>query len=627
MATEPTIEQRLARVEEAVVEIQRQLAGRASAPTGETGPAAPGEARAPATGAGAQASSAGALGTAAPPAIPFVPGTPAAPAPRPAAAAATPPPKPAAPPRDWAATAQLWIGRAGIALLMLGLAFLYRYAVSRGWLTPVMRVGFGLVVGVTMIGVGWRLSRSGGRRAYGLLLMGGGLGVLYVSAYAAFGFYALVSAPVAIGALAVMALFGVWLASDRDQVLLALLGALGAFAAPVLVRTAHPSIPLFSGYIVLVSAWTGWTAVREGWRSLAWTTALGAITVLTLAASGVHPPTDEWLLTAAATLSLLGLVAAVLGREHAATLHPGAWRRRPLPSLPFRAASAPSAARSLTPERLDLVSAGWLTVVATLSFAVYVGGALKLRALGTGALAIGEAALLALVAWSWRRSDPRLARAATLAATAPLLLGTAVLDRREYRGLFALEALGMLALARRTADPWLARIGHAVFLVIALIYLAFLMSPHVSSLPPSVIVADAVAVAAGFVAMRLVSARVPGRVYGAGALLALLGWLYATLAPLPGGAYLVTVSWGVLGSGLLVAAWLANDDTVRAGALVALAMVALKLLLVDTARLPLGGRIVVFIGFGVLFLALGALYRGGALARKPPAPGGEARPD
>lgn len=625
MATEPTIEQRLARLEQAVAELQRQLASAASAPGAAPGVLMP--AGAPAAPAGIRAQ-AGASPSAeiAPPATLSAPAV---------------APRPTPPPRDWAATAQLWIGRAGVMLLMLGLAFLFRYAVVRGWLTPVMRVSFGVVVGAVLLGLGWRLSRAGGRRSYALLLMGGGLSVLYLSAYAAFAFYQLVSPFTAIAALALLALLAVWLASDRDDVLLALVGALGAFAAPLLVRTPHPSIPLFSAYVILVSAWTGWTAVREGWRSLAWTMAISAAAVLILAAGGAHPMAEEVWLTAAAGVSLLGLSAALLWREHGARADAASWKRRPAPwwlarrtrtypmaGLPMPAQGQGAAAAGpapYPPEELDLVSAGWLTALATLFFAAYASGALRLSPLAAGAIGFVEAALLAAAAWSWRKDDG-LARAILLAAVVPLIAGTFLLQLRGYRGLLALEGLGLLVLARRIADRRLRNVAHAMFAFVALAYVT-LLSSAVARADATVTLWHAAMVAAAFAALPFVAPPPRARlVYGGGALLMLLGWLYLTLRPLAGGAYWVDVSWLAVGGALLVAAWLRGHDDLRWGGLLVLAILALRLLLVDIKALPPGGRIIVFVAVGAAFLVLAALYRG-KLARKPqPGPGDGAGP-
>src|SRR5512147_1205974 len=192
--SELSVEERLERLERAVDELRALVQQRAEA----TSPAAavalpsahPGVATDLLTGAAAPAA--------------LRPATPAA-APR--------------PPIDWVAQGYLWVARAGIALLALGLAFLYRFAVQRGLITPPLRVAFGLLLGTVLMALGTRLHALRERRAYALILLGGGLGILYLSAYAAFGFYALVDAQVALAALAGITLLSIRLAVHREQIL------------------------------------------------------------------------------------------------------------------------------------------------------------------------------------------------------------------------------------------------------------------------------------------------------------------------------------------------------------------------------------------------------------------------
>src|SRR5438552_8213045 len=50
-----------------------------------------------------------------------------------------------------------WLNKVGIALLLLGLAFLFKYAVDRGWLTEQIRIAFGLALGTVLLVFGLRL--------------------------------------------------------------------------------------------------------------------------------------------------------------------------------------------------------------------------------------------------------------------------------------------------------------------------------------------------------------------------------------------------------------------------------------------------------------------------------------
>ena len=487
---------------------------------------------------------------------------------------------------------------AGIALLALGLAFLYRFAVQRGLITPPLRVAFGLLLGTVLMALGTRLHALRERRAYALILLGGGLGILYLSAYAAFGFYALVDAQVALAALAGITLLSIRLAVHREQILLAQLGATGAYAAPLLVHTADPSATLLAGYLVLVAAWTGWTAVREGWRSLGWTTVGGAAWVLLLAQASPVSAGERSALIAAALLTGPVVVAALLVREVLVSRHPANWKRQPVGRLFSR----------LAPEELDVRSMAALAMATSVFFAAYTAAEAHAPIRVAGAIGLAEAAALGAVAWAWR-SWPRHARALALAAAIPLLLGTLGLNTPEFRGLLVLDAVALLLVAKGTGDGALGALGHATFAFVGLAFASFVGNRLGQHIALPVLIADLVAVAGALYATSLVRRTDARNAYGIASLFGLLFWLLLALRPLPGGRYLATSSWGVVAATLLVVGWTREDARLRAGGLIAAAVLALKLVLVDTAELPAGGRIVVFLAFGVVFLALGALYR------------------
>ncbi len=87
-----------------------------------------------------------------------------------------------------------WLNKIGIGLLLLGVAFLFMLAVERGWIGPSVRVGFGLAVGGVLLALGLRVGEH--RRAFSRVSLGGGIGALYMSVFAAFQLYGLVPYPV-----------------------------------------------------------------------------------------------------------------------------------------------------------------------------------------------------------------------------------------------------------------------------------------------------------------------------------------------------------------------------------------------------------------------------------------------
>ena len=123
--------------------------------------------------------------------------------------------------------------RVGLALVLLGLVFMFRYAVEAGWITEGARLALGVAASVSMLAVGARLIPV--RKAYGALLAGGGIGGLYITAFAAFELYEKTSVPVAFVQLVAVSVLGVGLALWWDSEPLAIAGLVGALAAPLLL--------------------------------------------------------------------------------------------------------------------------------------------------------------------------------------------------------------------------------------------------------------------------------------------------------------------------------------------------------------------------------------------------------
>lgn len=159
-----------------------------------------------------------------------------------------------------------WLVSGGVLVLFLGVAFLLKFAVDNLLLPPAVRLaGVGLG-GVALVVVGLRLAVR--RRAYALVLQGGGVGLLYLTLFAAFRLYDLLPAAWALLLMAAVGVVAGWLALRQDALALAVLGAVGGFAAPLLVSTGSGShVILFSYYAVLNAGVLG-LAFFRAWRIL-----------------------------------------------------------------------------------------------------------------------------------------------------------------------------------------------------------------------------------------------------------------------------------------------------------------------------------------------------------------------
>ena len=90
---------------------------------------------------------------------------------------------------------------------------------------------------------------------------------------------------------------------------------------------------------------------------------------------------------------------------------------------------------------------------------------------------------------------------------------------------------------------------------------------------------------------------------------ALLGFLWRELSGVPNGNGYVTISWGVYAIALVVYGLVRGVNPVRGAGVATLMLVVGKLFLVDLARVEAIVRVLLFLGFGVVFLTLSYFFR------------------
>lgn len=194
----------------------------------------------------------------------------AQPAPRRAAPPA-PPREPSLVERGFAAAKGWLFGgntvlRIGVVLLFIGLAFLLRYASERVAVPVEYRYAGVALAAMALLGVGWWLRER--RAAYGLILQGTGIAVLYLTIFAAMRLHPLISPGAALALLVVVTICSAILAVLQNAMGLAVVAALGGFAAPILTSTGSGNhVALFS-YFALLNAGIFAIAWFRAWRPL-----------------------------------------------------------------------------------------------------------------------------------------------------------------------------------------------------------------------------------------------------------------------------------------------------------------------------------------------------------------------
>src|SRR6266852_3809879 len=140
--------------------------------------------------------------------------------------------------------------RVGVVILFFGVAFLLKYAYEHTHVPIELRLMGAALGAFVLLVLGWRLRHD--RPGYALSLQGGGIGLLYLTIFAAFRLYSLLPPLPAFVLLLAVAVFSAALAVLQDSLALAAVGVSGGFLAPILASTGHENhVMLFSYYLVL----------------------------------------------------------------------------------------------------------------------------------------------------------------------------------------------------------------------------------------------------------------------------------------------------------------------------------------------------------------------------------------
>ena len=173
-----------------------------------------------------------------------------------------------------------WLARGGGVLTCLALVLLYQYAIERNWITPIVRVGAGLLVGAALFYSASRIPRDHQSLSDDIIglrevLIGAGLAAWYITAYAGAIYYALIPVGTARLLFLVLTAGGVWLALREQRSVLGFLALATGFAAPILLPSSNPFVPIAAAYLGALTALGIIVYLMRGWQSIIWLTFVG----------------------------------------------------------------------------------------------------------------------------------------------------------------------------------------------------------------------------------------------------------------------------------------------------------------------------------------------------------------
>ncbi len=159
------------------------------------------------------------------------------------------------------------LNRVGVITLVLGVAFFFKWAVDNNWIGPAGRVILGVLASFAILGVADLLWRKG-QQVFAQGITGTGIAVLYLSLYAAFGFYHLIGQTIAFALLLAATCLAVALSLRYNSPAITSLGFFGGYLTPLLLSTGQDRPWFLFSYIFLLDAAAMALARRRAWGVL-----------------------------------------------------------------------------------------------------------------------------------------------------------------------------------------------------------------------------------------------------------------------------------------------------------------------------------------------------------------------
>lgn len=515
-----------------------------------------------------------------------------------------------------------WLNRIGIAAVLIGVSYFLKYAFDNNWIGPAGRVAIGLIAGIAVVLWSERF-RKHGYQVFSYSLKAVGIGVMYLSLWAAFHVYALIPSTVAFVAMLAVTASTATLAITQDAEILAAFALTGGFSTPLLLSTGeNKELQLFA-YValldvaavamvaakpwrrLLVLAYIGTLLLYIGWYSefynrsqLTPTVAFATVffVIFAIAPLVARPPRDESSVFTSIPLFLAFVNAGVYflqvyGMYEEVDKHAMAWFALALAAA-YIFLSRQTQQRYPDPENVERLH--YLHLALAVGFITI---AIPIRLDGHW-ITIGWFVEAAVLLWLSDRIRSTLLSAFAVAAVA---LGvfrllafdnfapdTLLFNARMGTYAVAIAVLGAMAWQAQRRQDELGRQAAAIA-VIALNVLALIALTHE--------VSDYYARAMTQVVPKYTPGHYVPYDYSATRTIRLEeGFTYSAL-------------WMAYGAMLMIIGFWRRSSLVRWQALVLIAATIVKVFVYDVSQLDRGYRIVSFIVLGVLLLAISFVYQ------------------
>lgn len=169
-----------------------------------------------------------------------------------------------------------WLNRIGISAVLIGVSYFLKFAFDNNWIGPTGRISIGVLAGIAIVIWSERF-RSRGYRVFSYSLKAVGIGILYLSLYAAFQVYSLIPSGVAFVMMFAVTAATAVMAWTQDAEILAAFALIGGFTTPLLLSTGQNREVALFFYVAILDAGALAMVILKPWRRLLILSYLGTL--------------------------------------------------------------------------------------------------------------------------------------------------------------------------------------------------------------------------------------------------------------------------------------------------------------------------------------------------------------
>ena len=162
---------------------------------------------------------------------------------------------------------QKWLLIIGIVTMVFGVAFFLKYSFDQGWVGPAGRVSLAYLWGIGFLIAG-HIIKNKRFPAFGLMISGGGIAVLYFATYAGFQIYHLFPQGLSFFIMVLITVLACAMAVGYETQGLAILGLMGGFLTPVLLSTRQDNYLVLFTYMTILNVGILTIAFKKRWTLL-----------------------------------------------------------------------------------------------------------------------------------------------------------------------------------------------------------------------------------------------------------------------------------------------------------------------------------------------------------------------